>query len=126
MWGYFDGASQGQPVKCEGGAVLRFSGEYFFHFYVGLGAGTNNFAELFTLKLLFLFTLENGCMRLQVFGDSMIILNWIKELQCYHTMRLVPILYDALDIKNHFENITFTLVYRERNGLEYRISKEGT
>ena len=55
-------------------------------FSTGLGVGTNNFVELLTLKLLMIFALEKACSRLHVFGDSMIILNWIKELQGYHTM----------------------------------------
>ena len=40
-------------------------------------------------------------------------------------MHLVPILDDALDIKHRFDSITFTHVYRERNGLEDQLSKEG-
>ena len=76
--GFFDGASQGQAMKCGGGTILYLTDDHYFLFSTGLGDGTNNFVELLTLKLLFLFYLEKGCLMLQVFGDSMIILNWIK------------------------------------------------
>ena len=125
-WGFFDGTSQGQPVKCGGGAAFHLSEGHFFHFSVGLGDGTNNYVELLSLKFLMLFALEKGCSRLQVFWDSMIILNQIIELQRCHTLQLVPILVDALDIKHRFDIITFTHVYKERNGLADRLSKEGT
>ena len=113
-------------MKCGGGATLYLMDDHYFLFSAGLGACANNFAELFTLKLLLIFALEKGCTVLQVFGDSMIILNWIKELQRCQFMRLVPILADALDIKHRFDSITFTHVYRKRNGLADRLSKEST
>ena len=41
----------------------------------GLGAGTSNYAELMTLKLLLCFAIEINCKKLQVFGDSMVVIN---------------------------------------------------
>ena len=49
-WGYFDGASQDRQLSCGGGRFL-FKSESF-HFSVGLGRGSNNYAELMTLRLL--------------------------------------------------------------------------
>ena len=40
-------------------------------------------------------------------------------------MRLIPLLDDALDIKQCFDSITFTHVFREINGLADSLSKEG-
>ena len=38
---------------------------------VGLGEGSNNYAELLSLKILFIFATEKGCRTLDVCGDSM-------------------------------------------------------
>jgi ribonuclease HI len=46
-----------------------------------LGQGTNNYAELLTLKLLLLFAKEKELLHLQIFGDSMISINWARKLQ---------------------------------------------
>ena len=56
----------------------------------------------------------------------MIILSWMKEIQHFYIMILFPLLVDALGLKQLFDNITFTHVYRERNGIDDRFSKEGT
>ena len=52
-WDYFDGAAQNSI--CGGGASLHLSENHFFHLKMGLGRGTNNYAELLSLKLLLLF-----------------------------------------------------------------------
>ena len=67
-------------MKCGRGAVMHLNDDHFFLFSIIQGVGTNNYVELLSLKYLMLFTLEKGCLRLQFFGDSMIIVNWIKEL----------------------------------------------
>ena len=48
-----------------------------------------------------------------------------KGIKHCHYIRLVPILADAMAIKKHFDSVTFTHVYKERNGLADRLSKEG-
>jgi len=70
-WGYFDGASSSDQMKCGGGGCLCFSNSHFFTLKAGLGNGTNNYFELLALKLLILFAVEKGCRTLQVFGDSL-------------------------------------------------------
>ena len=69
-WAYFDGASQDNQRVCGGGGVLYKSDSHYFHFAAGLGSGSNNYAELMSLRLLMLLALEQGCLSLQIFGDS--------------------------------------------------------
>ena len=73
-----------------------------------------------------LFALEQGCLSLQVFGDSLIVINWANEILQCHVMRLLPILEEVLRLKLQFNLISFTHVYRERNGVADRLSKEAT
>ena len=95
-WGYFDGASQDQQMTCGGGGVLYKTETHSFQFSAGLGRGTNNYAELMTLRLLMLFALEHGCLSLQVFSDSMLVIEWAKEILQCHVMRLLPILEEVI------------------------------
>ena len=123
-WGFFDGASQDRQLNCGGGGVLYKSESHYFHFSVGLGRGTNNYAELMTLRLLLLFALEQGCMSLQVYGDSLLVIEWAKELIQCHVMLLLPILEEVFLLKQQFNYISFTHVFRERNGVADQLSKE--
>jgi hypothetical protein len=77
------------------------------------------------LKLLLLFALGKGCRSLQVFGDFMVILNWKKEIQSCHIMRLLPILKEILILNHLFDSLSFKHVYREHNGTTVLLSKEG-
>jgi hypothetical protein len=51
-WGYFHGSSQGTPPSGEGKGIIFLVETHLFKFNVGLGGGSNNFAELLALKLL--------------------------------------------------------------------------
>ena len=78
-WAFFDGASQN--LTCGGGAILFLNPNHHFQISMGLGSGTNNYAELMTLKLLLCFAIERNFKKLQVFGDSMVVINWINKTQ---------------------------------------------
>ena len=52
-WGFFDGAAQNE--LCGGGDFLYLSDSHFFVLTMGLGPGSNNFAEIMSLKLLLIF-----------------------------------------------------------------------
>ena len=55
------------------------------------------------LKMLLLFAVEKGCKALQVFDDSMIVINWVYGVQRYHITILVLILEEVIDLKNQFD-----------------------
>ena len=74
-WGYFDGASQEHKLICRGGGCLFLYPTHFYHLFVCLGRGSNKFVELMALELLLLFYVEKGCHTLQVFGDSLIMID---------------------------------------------------
>ena len=75
-WGYFDGSAAGDPKLCGARGMLFLSDVHFFSFKAGLGMGTNNFAELCALKLLLLLARRNSMDKIQVFGDSQLVINW--------------------------------------------------
>ena len=64
-------------IRCTNsrGACLYLNQSHFFQISLGLGTGTNSYAELMTLKLLLCFSNERNCRHLQVYGDSMVVIN---------------------------------------------------
>ena len=106
-----------------GGGLFKTESHSFF-LSAGLGRGTNNFAELMSLRLLLLFALEQGCLSLQVFGDSMLVIEWVKEVHLCNVMLLLPILEEILLLEQHFNYLAFTHIFRERNRVADRLSKE--
>jgi len=68
--------------------------------------------------------LEKGCSTLQVFGDSLLIINWEKQEQCCLTTRLRPFLAEVLRTISTFDNISLLHIYRKTNALVDQLSKE--
>ena len=122
-WAYFDGAAQNNV--CGGGAVLFFAESHFFVISMGLGGGTNNFAELMSLKLLLNFALEKGCNDLNILGDSMNVINWINQIQECRHLRLAHILQAIRLLLSRFNSFSCRHVYRENNKEADKASKEG-
>jgi ribonuclease HI len=125
-WNFFDGADSGDHLLYGEGGCLHLSEHHFFFLRVGLGADTNNFSEILALKLLLLFVVEKGCKTLQVFGDSLLIINWVNRKQNCHIARLLPILEEVMRIISTFDIITFSHIYREQNKMADRLSKEAS
>ena len=78
-WGYFDEAAQGDPISCGARAVLYPTEEHSYRLKWGLGDGTNSKAKLLALYMLLIFSHEKGLRRLQIFKDSMIVINWLNN-----------------------------------------------
>ena len=77
--------------------------------------GTNNYAELMTLKLLLCFSIERNCRQLQVYGDSMVVINSMNKIQKCRTASLDALYEETTHSLSFFESISFTHVYREKN-----------
>jgi ribonuclease HI len=125
-WAFFDGAATGDQLNCGAGGCIYLSEQHYYYLRAGLGPGTNNFSEIMALKLLLLFAVEKGCTSLQVFGDSLLIIKWVKQEHFCHTARLRPYLAEVLRIISTFDTISLSHIYRERNALADRLSKEAT
>jgi hypothetical protein len=91
---------------------------------MGLGPGTNNYVELMALKLLFIFAGGEGVKPIQIFGDSMLVINWIRKSQICHNIVLIPLLDEVFKNLDTFDSFV-QHVYRERNSEEYSLSKVG-
>ena len=74
--------------------------------------------------MLLIFAHEKGLLCLQIFGDSMLVINWLNNAQRCHNIQLTPILEDVAQLKSIFHLITFRHIYRERNVEADHCSKE--
>ena len=68
--------------------------------------------------------MEWGCRPLQIFGDSMIIINLENGIQRCHIIRLLPFLENIFSFKQHLHSLSITHVYRDRNRMDETLSKE--
>ncbi len=91
---------------------------------MGLGEGTNNFAELMTLRHLMHFALNHDCRDIQIFGDSNIIINWINKNSRCDAHTLLNILDEVMHLKSLFNTILVRHIYREHNHSADELSKE--
>ena len=121
-WAFFDGAANLQ--SCGGGIILHLSENHHFRIKAGLGAGTNNLAELITLRHLLHFAMRHQCTSINIYGDSQIIIDWINGTSTCHMHSLSIILHEALELKAAFNNITVSHIYREHNKEADKLSKE--
>ena len=112
-WEYFDGAVGIEG--CGGGVVLYLSDSHYFHLKMSLGPGTNNYSKLNSLIFILIFSLEKRCNMIHIFGDSKIIINWFNNNAICHVHTLRSLLDEILALKNNFDTITVTHIYRQRN-----------
>jgi ribonuclease HI len=57
-------------------------------FKVRLASGSNNHAELMALNLSLLLAIEEGVAKIQIFGDSLAVINWMWGI--YALEKLLP------------------------------------
>ena len=121
-WAYFDGASN--AAGCGGGAILYLNDHHFYHIRMGLGPGSNNYAELNCLRLLLTFAQDIHCNAIQIFGDSLLVINWFNNLALCHSHTLSALLREVHYLKGLFDSISVTHIYRSRNNMADILSKE--
>lgn len=115
---YADGGSRGNPGPSasgyvlidEGGSVLKKSGVY-------LGITTNNQAEYQSLKYGLEEAQKLGVSEIEVFMDSLLVVNQLKGKYKIKNRDLWPIHEAIKDLAGHFKKVTYTHVPREHNKL---------
>ena len=124
-WGFFDGSAAGDPVVCGAGGMLLLSDVHYFSFKAGLGLGTNNFVELCALKLLLILARRHSVDKIQIFGDSQLVINWASRKYRLFNIELAMILRDVNSIADGFETVSFRHIYQECNTVADALAKAG-
>eukprot|EP00253_Pinus_taeda_P015318 PITA_15318 len=122
-WAFFDGASQDN--KAGAGICIHINQEQSLKAFVGLGQGTNNYAELAALRLLMCWALKKNILSIQIFGDSMNVVKWVNGKSMCKNQILKTLLDDIASLKTHFNCVSICHIYREHNSTANQLSKSG-
>jgi ribonuclease HI len=124
LWGYFDGASQGHPPSIGVGVVLFLNQNHYINIRYAPGGGSNNKDELIALWTLLETTKQKDIRKLQVMGDSKLVIDWEKGKLSIQNINLANITRDIRLSFQSFEWISFQHVLRELNVKADELSKE--
>jgi ribonuclease HI len=124
-WSFFTWACQGPGKTCSLGFVLFLSDSHFFTAKANLGKGTNNVGEFKALLFLMKSALNKGIVRLHIFGDSSLTINWMQDQLQVHSTGLSPLAKHLKEISRQFQEVSFKHVYRELNVQVDTLSKDG-
>jgi ribonuclease HI len=111
----FDGASKGNPGFAGAGAVLYENGKEIWCASRYLGIQTNNYAECFAATLGINEAYNKGIKKLEVEGDSMLIINQLKGKWKINNKDLKKLYLSIQEILKQFEIITYKHIYRNNN-----------
>ena len=87
--------------------------------------GTNNFAELCSLKLLLTLARRNSLDKIQIFVDSRLVINWASRKYRLMNLELALILQDVHYLVDSLDFVSFKHIYRERNFKADSLAKAG-
>ena len=124
-WGFFDGSASGNPQVCGAGGILFLKHDHYITFKVGLGVGSNNYAELFALKLLIILALNKQISNIHIFGDSLLVINWISGKFKVHNLQLAQFLQEVIRLADFFVKADFKHIYSEINTFADKLANEG-
>jgi ribonuclease HI len=103
-WGFFDGTSQGHPPQCGMGVVPFLKQNHFIHLRYAPGRGTNTRAEFIALWSLLEIAIKKGIKKLQIFGNSKLVIDWVNKNAMVSDIRLRSLLQDILHSLNSLEH----------------------
>ena len=90
-----------------------------------MGIGTNNYAELLGLNLIPTLSLDNYFKKLQIFGDSQLVINWVSGKYRIQNVQLAQILMEVNRLVDMFDLVVFMHIYRESNTFADVLAKDG-
>eukprot|EP00253_Pinus_taeda_P002811 PITA_02811 len=122
-WGFFDGASQNN--RAGAGLCIHIDPDHSLKASVGLGYGTNNYAELSALHYLLCWLLHRNLNRIQIFGDSLNVINWVNGKAACHNQILKTLMDEIFLLKASFNFFAISHIYRDKNEDADQLSKAG-
>jgi len=100
-WAYFDMAAQGEPLIGGAGGIT----------YLTL-TGTNS--KRAWVKLILRVEADKGVQKIQIIGDSLLVIEWMKGETPLENFILRPILEKILNIKDALAVVSFMHVHRKK------------
>ena len=116
-----DGASK--FLTAGAGFCIFINESHRLEFSLGVGHGTNTKAELLSLWALLHTSHMMGIPLTQVYGDSQVIINWVRGSADLSPPDLIHWCRETKNLLAAFHDLSFTHIYREHNRLADRLSK---
>ena len=89
-WGFFNGASQNHTKECGVGFSLYLSHEDYYLLKLGIGEGKNTRVKLLALWGLLYFNRLQGIDKIQMDGDSKVVVYWFDNRSKIQIQVLTP------------------------------------
>jgi len=105
--------------------VIHINANHSLKAFVGLGTGSNNFAELSALRLLLCWLLQRNIYTIQIFGDSLNVINWVNGKSSCKNQILKLLLEELQELKSSFNSLSICHIFRDSNALADQLSKDG-
>ena len=120
-YGLFDGAA----TSGFGGAgfCLFLNESHSLEFALGVGNCTNTKAELIALWALLNVTQSMGIPKLNIFGDSAVIISWVKSTTALKPPALSHWCMDTRRLISCFHHLSFSHIFCEHNQTANHLSK---
>ena len=104
--------------------ILHLNETHSFEFALGAGHSTNTREELIGLWALLHTSQMMGLPKIQIFGDSYVIINWAKGTASLSPPDIIHWCRDIRKICSCFLELSFCHVYREHNQSVDRLYKK--
>lgn len=120
---YFDEASQGDPPLGGVGGILHLSETIKLCIKYAPGQASNSRVELEALWAVLKVTQSKLILRIQMYGDSKMVIDWAKEKRHIIETHLQYFLIEIRSLVSSFEFVSYTHIYRELNSKVDLLSK---
>ena len=91
---------------------------------MSIGPGTNTKLELLALWGLLYFSKTKNILPVKIFGDSKVIVDWVKGLHKLHIIQLNHWIRRTKELIDFFHNSSFNHIYQEQNSEADILSKQ--
>lgn len=89
------------------GGIIYLSLSHYISFSANIGPTINNSIEFFALKQLIQLEKEQEITYLHIYGDSLPVINWMKDRVRLRNYTLLPLYQHILILITYFTNISF-------------------
>jgi ribonuclease HI len=111
----FDGVTLSNGECCGAGGMIKTQTSKVIEWYINCGAGSNTKAELMGLWATLTLATQWSIEKLQVLGDSKVIIDWINQKGQLHVVNIEGWKLKTKELATSFQDISFQHIYRDHN-----------
>ena len=122
---YIDGSSRGNPGEAGYGFYVTDSqGKKLAAHYGYLGYKTNNYAEYQALLAGLRYAIKNNYPRVEVYSDSLLLVNQIKGLFKVKSRNLAPLFLQAIGLMRKLPSFKIDHIPQQQNRPAHKLAHQ--